>query len=82
MISEFNDLTYYGADVETSLQEKYNYMKFEDGVLMSAVCRKPGMSFTMDQIYWIDDNQDRIIPYSRKFIDELAYPESHEGVEE
>jgi len=79
LITELNDLTHYGSEVEEELQKKYNYMKFEDGVLMSSVWRKPDMEFTMEQVYWIDDNQELIDPYSRKFIDELVYPESHDG---
>ncbi len=78
LISELNDLTHYGQTVEEQLQKKYNYMKFEDGVLMTAVWRKPDMGFTMDQVYWIEDHQELISPASRKFIDELVYPEDHE----
>jgi len=71
LIDTLNDLTHYGADVETKLQEKYNYMKFEDGVLMSAVWRKTGMNFSEEQVTWIQENWDAIIPYSQEFIEEF-----------
>lgn len=72
LISTLNDFTYYKHDIELNLQEKYNYMKFEDGVLMSTVWRQSGMEFTSEQNEWINENLAAIAPYTQKFLKELA----------
>ncbi len=71
LIKFHKDLTHYGREVEDQLQEKYNYMKFEDGVLMSAIWRKPDMEFTEEQKDWINDNLEAIDPYTKDFLREL-----------
>lgn len=72
LINDLNDLTYYGHDLEKQLQIAHNYIKFEDGVLMSVVWRTPNRLWTTAQEKWMEKNWERIDPYSHKFIKEIS----------
>ena len=68
LINVLKDLTPYGNEVEEKLQEIYNYMKFEDGVLMTAIWRKPNMTFTLKQIAWVKENWASLTERTQEFI--------------
>lgn len=72
LITELKDFTYYGKEVEEQLQRKYNYMKFEDGVLMTAVWRSMGMYFKYEQTIWIQENWDLLTKPTQDFCEEFG----------
>lgn len=82
LINDLKDLTHYGYEVEEQLQTLHNYMKFEDGVLMSVVWRKPNMFWTKEQETWMEDNWELIDPYSQKFIKETSLVRTLQKIQE
>ena len=82
IINDLKDLTHYGCEVEEQLQPRYNYMKFEDGVLMSAVWRKPNMFWTKEQETWMEKNWELIDPYSHQFIKENSLVRTLKKIQE
>ena len=82
LINDLKDLTHYGCEVEEQLQTRYNYMKFEDGVLMSAVWRKPNMFWTKEQETWKEKNWELIDPYSHQFIKENSLVRTLKKIQE
>ena len=82
LISDLKDLTHDGYAIEEQLQIFYNYMKFEDGVLMSVVWRKPNMFWTKEQETWMEKNWELIDPYSHKFIKETSLLRTLQKIQE